>query len=57
MIPRIAFVLSLSAKKAVEFRDNMPISVHAKGRYICLFGDYDIVIINWIINTSQRYQP
>ena len=45
------------SKKAVEFRDNMPIFVHAKGCYICLFGDTNIVIINEICNISQRYQP
>jgi hypothetical protein len=45
------------SKKAVEFRDNMPIFVHAKVYYICLFGDANIVIINEICNNSQRFQP
>ena len=45
------------SKKAVEFRDNMPIFVHAKVYYICLFGDTNIVIINEICNISQRFQP
>jgi len=45
------------SKKAVEFRDNMPIFVHAKGGYIELFGDTNIVIINEICNISQRNQP
>ena len=45
------------SKKAVEFRDYMPIFVHAKGYYICLFGDTNIVIINEICKYSQRNQP
>ena len=44
-------------KIAVAFRDNMPIFVHAKECYICLFGNYNIVIINELINFSQRNQP
>ena len=44
-------------KKTVEFRDYMPIFVHAKGGYIELFGDTNIVIINEICNISQRNQP
>ena len=43
------------SKKAVEFRDNMPIFVHAKGFYIGLFGDTNIVKINEICNISQRF--
>jgi hypothetical protein len=35
----------------------MPIFVHAKGGYIELFGDTNIVIINEICNISQRNQP
>ena len=45
------------SKKAVEFRDNMPIFVHAKGCYICLFGNTNIVTISEICNISQKYQP
>ena len=45
------------SKKAVEFRDYMPIFVHAKGFYIGLFGDTNIVIINEICKYSQRNQP
>ena len=45
------------SKKAVEFRDYMPIFVHAKDFYITLFGDTNIVIINEICNISQRNQP
>ena len=44
-------------KKTVEFRDYMPIFVHAKDFYICLFGDTNIAIINEICNISQRNQP
>lgn len=35
----------------------MPIFVHAKGDYIELFGDTNIVKINEICNNSQRFQP
>jgi hypothetical protein len=35
----------------------MPIFVHAKVYYICLFDDTNIVIINEICNNSQRFQP
>lgn len=35
----------------------MPIFVHAKVYYICLFGNTNIVIINEIYNISQRFQP
>ena len=45
------------SKKAVEFRDNMPIFVHAKVNYVKLFGDTNIVKINEICNNSQRFQP
>ena len=45
------------SKKAVEFRDYMPIFVHAKVDYIELFGHTNIVIINEICNISRRYQP
>ena len=45
------------SKKAVEFRDNMPIFVHAKVFYIELFGDTNIVKINEISNNSQRFRP
>ena len=45
------------SKKAVEFRDNMPIFVHAKVCYFCLFGDTNVVKINEIRNISQRFQP
>ena len=45
------------SKKAVEFRDYMPIFVHAKVDCIKLFGDTNIVIINEICNNSQRFQP
>ena len=45
------------SKKTVEFRDYMPILVHAKDFYICLFGDTNIVIINDICNISQRNHP
>ena len=34
----------------------MPILVHAKVYYICLFGDTNIVIINEICDISQRFQ-
>lgn len=45
------------SKKAVEFRDYMPIFVHAKVDCIKLFGDTNIVKINEICNISQRFQP
>lgn len=45
------------SKNAVEFRDNMPIFVHAKVYYICLFGDTSVVIINEICDIPQRFQP
>lgn len=45
------------SKKAVEFRDYMPIFVHAKVFYIGLFGDTNIVIINEIRKFSQRNRP
>ena len=45
------------SKKAVEFRDYMPIFVHAKDFYITLFGDTNIVITNEVCNISQRNQP
>ena len=45
------------SKKAVEFRDNMPIFVHAKGAIFILFRDTNIVIANEIRNISQRNQP
>ena len=44
-------------KKAADFRNNVPIFVHAKGFYVSLFGDTNIVIINEICNISQRNQP
>ena len=57
-IMRLKFKQLLTfSKKAVEFRDNMPIFVHAKVSYIILFGNTNIVIINEMCNISQRYQP
>jgi hypothetical protein len=44
-------------EKAADFRNNVPIFVHAKGIYVSLFGDTNIVIINEICNISQRNQP
>ena len=57
-IMRLKFKQLLTfSKKAVEFRDNMPIFVHAKVSYITLFGNTNIVTINEMCNISQRYQP
>ena len=44
-------------KKAADFRNNVPIFVHAKGFYVSLFGDTNISIINEICNVSRENQP
>jgi hypothetical protein len=45
------------SKKAVEFRDNMPIFDYAMVCYVELFNDTNMVKINDIRNISQRFQP